>query len=361
MGQNACPLATGLDLSPYDLILTSLPHYVNKFREEGVTAEYFPIAFDERLLIRHKTNGPRQKELTFVGGLGGFHTKGTQILETLSAELPLEVWGYGGQQLPMESMLRKRWRGEAWAEDMYGLLASSKITLNRHIDIAENYANNMRLYEATGMGACLVTDSKANLPCLFEPDQEIVTYRSKAEAVSKIKQLIDQPKVAQEIAARGQARTMQKHTYKQRMRDLLHLLQKHCSSEGKQKLRATKPNKILIACTRKDIHRMPEKAKKALLKQHKNHIFYLLSDTPQATKDTRNMKRWLLSEENDEVQNTQHCLQAIDPAHIVILADQNTKEKKQRWIKYLEEYAKIKNITITKMQLDCQQTEKRGG
>ena len=100
------------------------------------------------------------------------------MLNEIARNLPLEVWGYGGQQLPTESILRQRWRGEAWASDMYQLMAKSQITLNRHIDIAGPYANNMRLYEATGMKACLMTDSKINLASLFEPDHEVVTYSS---------------------------------------------------------------------------------------------------------------------------------------------------------------------------------------
>ena len=43
----------------------------------------------------------------------------------------------------------------------------------------------MRLFEATGSGACLVTDWKENLGELFEPDVEVVTYRSVAECVKK--------------------------------------------------------------------------------------------------------------------------------------------------------------------------------
>ena len=152
VGQNACPLLPGLDLRPYDLVLTSLPHYIGLFKKNGVDAQYFPIGFDDRLLGKHDTNGERIHELTFVGGLGGYHNKGTQILEEIAKGLPLRAWGYGGDKLPEESNLFNAWNGEAWGDEMYELLAKSKITINRHIDIAENYANNMRLYEATGMG-----------------------------------------------------------------------------------------------------------------------------------------------------------------------------------------------------------------
>ena len=62
--------------------------------------------------------------------------------------------------------MKERWQGGMGKERW--IVGKGKVTVNRHIDIAEEYANNMRLYEATGMGACLVTDAKLNLPCLFD-------------------------------------------------------------------------------------------------------------------------------------------------------------------------------------------------
>ena len=235
VGQNACPLAPGLDLSPYDLLCTAVPHYVDRFRKTGVEAEYLPIGFDTRLLNRYQTNAKRNHCLTFVGGLGGYHRQGTEVLELIARDLPLRAWGYGGERLPEVSYLRKCWRGEAWAEEMYMLLAQSRITLNRHIDIAQGYACNMRLYEATGMGACLVTDNKANLSSLFQPDEEIVTFESPEEAISKIKELIEKPILAEEIAKKGQARTLKEHSYQNHMGKLLKILHTHkslCKSEG---------------------------------------------------------------------------------------------------------------------------------
>ena len=65
---------------------------------------------------------------------------------------------------------------------MYRVLARSKIALNRHIDVAEDHANNMRLYEATGVGTFLITDAKRNLSELFEPGEEVVTYADERRA-----------------------------------------------------------------------------------------------------------------------------------------------------------------------------------
>lgn len=110
---------------------------------------------------------------------------------------------------------------------MYRTLARSKITLNRHIDVAENNANNMRLFEATGVGSLLITDRKDNLHELFEIGKEVVAYSSKEEAAELINYYIAHPEEAAAIAQAGQQRTLSEHTYAQRMKELLPVLERH--------------------------------------------------------------------------------------------------------------------------------------
>lgn len=108
---------------------------------------------------------------------------------------------------------------------MYCTLANFKICLNTHGP--SQYASNQRLYEATGVGTCLLTDWKDNLPSLFEPDKEVVTYRSAEEAIEKIQYLLDHDDERAAVAAAGQRRTLRDHTLKQRIQQVDELLQKH--------------------------------------------------------------------------------------------------------------------------------------
>ena len=126
--------------------------------------------------------------------------------------------------LPKASPIRRRNQGEVWGIDMYRVLARSRITLNRHIDIAGPWANNMRLYEATGVGPLLITDMKANLGDMFIPSQEVVAYESVGDCVEKVAYYVDHQDEAGVIAAAGQARTLNCHTYADRMRELVRLL-----------------------------------------------------------------------------------------------------------------------------------------
>jgi hypothetical protein len=226
VGQIACPLPPEPYLAGYDLILTSFPHYVPRLRAMGVASEYFRIGFDTRVLERLGAT-PKDVEASFVGGIGPRHGNAVPVLEYLAANTPIQFFGYGAQTLDPASPILPRHHGEVWGLDMYRALARGRVTLNRHIDVAENNANNMRLYEATGVGSLLITDRKDNLGELFEIGKEIVAYSSKEEAAELINYYIAHPLEADAIARAGQARTLSEHTYQRRMEELAPVLERY--------------------------------------------------------------------------------------------------------------------------------------
>lgn len=226
VGQIACPLPPEAFLAGYDLILTSFPHFVPRLKAKGIASEYLRIGFDTRVLERL---GEVAKDVgaSFVGGISRHHGKAIPVLEYLALNTPIQFFGYGADSLDRDSPIVARHHGEVWGLDMYRSLARSRVTLNRHINVAENYANNMRLYEATGVGSLLITDRKDNLGELFEIGKEIVAYSSKEEAAEMINHYLAHPEEAEAIARAGQARTLREHTYQRRMEELLPILQRH--------------------------------------------------------------------------------------------------------------------------------------
>lgn len=226
VGQIACPLPPESFLKGYDLILTSFPHFVPRLQALGVASEYFRIGFDERVLSLLGDVG-KDIDFSFVGGISRHHGGAIPLLEYLTEQTDMRVFGYGVDSLPSTSPIRQRHGGEVWGMDMYRTLARSRITLNRHINVAENNANNMRLYEATGVGALLLTDRKDNLHELFEIGKEIVAYSSKEEAEELVRYYLAHPDEAAKIAMAGQKRTLREHTYKARMVELTSILSNH--------------------------------------------------------------------------------------------------------------------------------------
>jgi spore maturation protein CgeB len=228
VGQIASPAPPERHLRAFDLIVTSFPHFAERFRALGIDSEYLPLAFDERLhdVTDASPDGARPYPVTFIGGVNpAMHAAGTEVLERLARRMPIEFWGYGAEALPRGSKIRENHHGEAWGLDMYRVLGSSKIVVNRHIDVAEGYANNMRLYEATGMGALLMTDRGHNLADLFKPGSEVVVYEDADDLAEKIARHLADDDARGRVASAGQDRTLREHTYARRIPQLAKILE----------------------------------------------------------------------------------------------------------------------------------------
>jgi hypothetical protein len=262
-----------------DLLLTGSRDYAGILREHGANAEYLPHAFDPILAAKAPLEADRDLVFTFTGNLGdrnGHHAQRYALIEVLMCETPLEVWapmeepgsrslrhrvldrisyqanrafstvGVSTHQRAKLPVLRRgaRWcwdpstpslrsrhpdrcHDPVFAMENYKVLGRSRITLNMHIDGTGQHAGNIRLFEGTGMGACLVTDWKVNLRELFEPDHEVVAYRSTEECVDKVRYLLQNEAVRQSIAAAGHQRLLREHTWANRCRALDDIIRGH--------------------------------------------------------------------------------------------------------------------------------------
>jgi spore maturation protein CgeB len=214
-------------LRRYDLIVSSLPNLVERFRSLGVRSEHLRLAFDERVLRRlEEEDAPvATGGAVFVGALNRHRHRSNVKLDRAAREVPIEFWGYGLRGWSPRSALRRAHRGQAWGLDMFRHLRAARVSLNRHLNVAGPYANNMRLYEATGVGSLLLTDAKENLGELFEPRREVVTYDEVDDLVAKIRHYLGNEDERREIARAGQERTLREHTYTQRMAELAAILE----------------------------------------------------------------------------------------------------------------------------------------
>jgi spore maturation protein CgeB len=223
MGQHASPLPEREDFSCYDLFTSSLPDLVEYLRKRGIPAEFNRLGFAPEWLSCMDV-AERPFDITFIGNFYSIHSGRVALLEALCSRFPqVKVWAPDVDHLAPGSSIRNCYQGQAWGREMYKIFSRSKITLNNHGDFAP-YANNARLYEATGMGALLMTDWKANLHEMFEPGTEVVAYRSADECMELIQYYLDHQNEREAIARAGQERTMREHTYYQRVKELVDIV-----------------------------------------------------------------------------------------------------------------------------------------
>lgn len=233
----------------WDLALSCIPDLVTKFRSAGIVAHHVDHAFDARILdqLAPPKNLPRFSFLGSVVKRAGFHESRERLLVRLLSETPLEIWSSGArseglravrEQLwslarrvlrrrsvePLHPLIARRARPPLFGLEMFQKLRDSEVTLNTHIDLSSRNASNMRLFEATGVGTCLLTDRKDDLARLFEPDREVVTYGCADEAAEKYRYLAANPEERSSIAAAGQSRTLRDHNFDNRAKRIDEIL-----------------------------------------------------------------------------------------------------------------------------------------
>lgn len=221
IGQHAAPPYPPVDYSAYDLVVSSWPPALERMRASGVRAEHLALGFDPAVL-EHLGELGRDLPLTFVGSLSTMHGERTRLIEALCEAFPeMRVYSPAVNDLPKTSAIRRCFAGPAYGIDMFRVLARSQVTINHH-GFPEPHANNMRLFEATGVGALLVTDNKPDLGQYFDVGAEVLTYSTPGECVDAISRMsrtgLDQ------IAACGQRRTLGSHTWSRRIDELLSYL-----------------------------------------------------------------------------------------------------------------------------------------
>jgi hypothetical protein len=207
----------------YDLVTSSFPATVDIVQEHGVPAVLHRLGFDPSVL-GHIGEPERDIPVSFVGSFFGVHTPRTDLLHHLTTQnVPLQIWGNVPEPELISPDLAAIYRGPAWGVEMFRILRRSKIVVNHHGDVAP-FANNMRLYEATGTGALLITDWKENMPDMFIPGKEVVCYRSAEECAELVQYYLEHEDERAAIARAGQQRTLRDHTYANRIEELLDLL-----------------------------------------------------------------------------------------------------------------------------------------
>lgn len=221
------------------LVLTNFPFVRDFYRSFGLRSEVLPYSFHADIAERIGVLD-RVYPLTFAGSLvvrSDLHVRRLRLVGELAKRFPLTVRATGSilQWKWTERAQRRRLRHLRWGEamdvhrlgranlgavhglPMYRFFGESLVTFNVHIDNARNVASNMRLFEASGMGACLLTDGSDGMQDYFEPDKEVVLYGTPDEAVEKARWLLDNPEKALEIGAAGFQRTLRDHTFEKRI------------------------------------------------------------------------------------------------------------------------------------------------
>jgi spore maturation protein CgeB len=112
-------------------------------------------------------------------------------------------------------------------EDMISLYSRSHISLG-FLEVYDQHDSNkallqhlhLREFEGPMAGALYCTGYMDELEEFFEPDKEVVVYRSQHELLDKVRFYLAHPQAANQIRSAGRNRALRDHTYHHRYRTL---------------------------------------------------------------------------------------------------------------------------------------------
>lgn len=225
----------------FDIVLSCLENTANFYTQNSqnkIKGYFFPLGFDTKVVEKI---GDIKKDIpfSFIGSLirgEGYHNKRIKDITKLVNNSNLVIYsnGLGEPYEPFRFLQRNRLKKFQFEEfwqvysigrktkdpvyglEMYKLLAKSKLTFNSHLDNANGKAANMRLFEATGSGTCLVTDYMDNLRDFFN-EGEVITYKSIPECIDKVKNLLRDDQLREKISKAGQKKTLECHSLEKRI------------------------------------------------------------------------------------------------------------------------------------------------
>jgi len=259
---------------PFDFVITCLKYQVEKLKKKNIDAFFIRHGFNKKVLDKIESS-TSDIDFSFVGSLHWHHKKRAEYIKFLSEYSPLKTWTNNSVNPNIVDYLKyiikkslanipdiikaldinrnklinriinistkwdkynlisfpqqiiNKFQKPLYGIDMFQVLQNSKISLNVHVDDAKKFAANIRMYEVTGVGTCLLTERKKDIKEYFTPGYEIVTYKSKEEALEKVKYLLENEKKIEQIAKRGQERTLKEHTLEKRIKKINTIIQRY--------------------------------------------------------------------------------------------------------------------------------------
>ncbi|HUJ54001.1 MAG TPA: glycosyltransferase [Steroidobacteraceae bacterium] len=133
----------------------------------------------------------------------------------------LKVWGHVPDWLVHRLGARHMGR-PVYEADKCKAVAGAKIVLNT-LHYGEINGLNCRAFEAAGCGAFQLMSYSPAAAAHFEPDREVVLFRSRRELIDRIDHYLAHPEESVAIARAAQRRAYAEHTYQHRLGRLLEL------------------------------------------------------------------------------------------------------------------------------------------
>ncbi len=221
----------------YDYVFTLETGCVPFYQQLGCrNVHYLPLAVDRKMYYPQAVDRSRRLDICFIGSAYWYRVAFFDQIAEYLARKNVFISGLWWNRLEKFNLLRDKIRVGMWYTPAQTNLYynSAKIVINLHRSPDDESYNenekgiqafspNPRTFEVAGSGAFQLTDFRKDLGNYLTPGQEIVTYHSPADLIAKIEYYLHHEDERRAIALRALKRTMQQHTYHNRVGQLLQI------------------------------------------------------------------------------------------------------------------------------------------
>ncbi len=188
---------------------------------------YLPLACDPA--IHHPVPLSPEEEKEFSSSLShvgaGYLNRQNFFLGLLDQDI--KVWGNDWNlDSPLAGKIQRK--GARLSADEYvKIFNASKININLHSSKYHKGVDpfgdtvNPRTFELAGCNAFQLVDERSLIPELFEPGEELISFRDLDDCKEKIRYFLDHPEERKAIALKAKERALREHTYEARMEEML--------------------------------------------------------------------------------------------------------------------------------------------
>ena len=206
-------------IAPYDALFFHEPHLVDRLRATlDLPVYYLPQGCNPR---HHRPAVPAGTEPYLVIA-GNMYPSRVRLLERLAAKgIPVRVYGGGIPRWIGDSPVRGMHAGyPVFTEEKARVFRSAAGVLN-NLHPAEVGGVNLRLFEAAGCGAAVLSEFRPAIPQLFMDGAEILTFRDFDELVAQAARLLREPGLTARLGDAAAERAHREHTVGHRLATIL--------------------------------------------------------------------------------------------------------------------------------------------
>jgi spore maturation protein CgeB len=209
-------------IEAYDVFFTKERYALRALEGVGLrNLHYLPMYCVPAM--HHPVTLTPEEQLRLAGSVsfvGSRYPYRERLVKELLA-FPIKLWGSGWQRVESPDIRARVAGGPVWGRAKLAIYSGSTVSLNHHHPMNDIAGVNTRTFELAAAGACQVVDHKDELPALFKPGEEVVTYRDLDEMKKSLTYHLAHPDEARVIGDNALKRALKEHTLRHRIEEML--------------------------------------------------------------------------------------------------------------------------------------------